>query len=148
MYQIISSGRSYALRIDISWWDGSSDYAEYLNFTIGSVLTDYQLNAEDYNGTMGDVLNSIYSISTHTANHRRFSTFDADHDNAQSNCASDFTGGWWYDWCYGIYLTGFYATEGKCPSFCFGACACSCSAYCNKESMIKYATMKIRPVIS
>ena len=42
-------------------------------------------------------------------NNQPFSTYDKENDNADYNCARDWGGGWWYNYCYGALLTGTYA---------------------------------------
>ena len=42
-------------------------------------------------------------------NNKQFSTFDRDNDESHfRNCAGDHGGGWWYNHCYGVLLTGRY----------------------------------------
>eukprot|EP00063_Salmo_salar_P004090 XP_013978925.1 PREDICTED: ficolin-1-like [Salmo salar] len=42
-------------------------------------------------------------------NHTRFSTKDRDNDNHQdSNCAKNYTGGWWFNACGDTNLNGRY----------------------------------------
>lgn len=36
----------------------------------------------------------------------QFSTFDADHDMSTGNCAANYKGGWWFNFCHGAFLNG------------------------------------------
>lgn len=49
------------------------------------------------------------SLSFH--NGKRFSTYDADHDTVEGNCAVTVHGAWWYQGCYHSNLNGPYATS-------------------------------------
>ncbi|CAL4242796.1 unnamed protein product [Meganyctiphanes norvegica] len=67
----------------------------------------YKLGVQDYSGDAG---NSF--IYHHDKN---FSTFDADNDIYDGNCAQRFKGGWWYGKCHesnlnGLYLSGSHSS--------------------------------------
>ena len=146
VYQILSNGRSYTLRIDITWWDGTSAYAQYSSFSLTSGLDFYRINVVGYSGTLGDVLVNPVTGKATIANGNAFTTFDSDHDLAAGNCALAYPGGWWFNLCWSIMLTGEYATGGVCAAPCASDCICHCSQVCSTFKMIKYATMKIMPI--
>ena len=147
VHQILSNGRSYALRIDITWWDGSSGYAEYSSFSLSSGLDFYRINVDGYSGTIGDVFVNPVNGKAAVVSGNAFTTFDSDHDLVGGgNCALAYPGGWWYNACWGIMLTGKYANDGTCPVTCPSDCVCHCSQVCRIFKMIKYTTMKFRPI--
>ena len=58
---------------------------------------------------VGDVL-EVQSIYT-PINNQQFSTKDRDNDNSDENpvsCAIKYAGGWWFNRCHNILLTGDY----------------------------------------
>ena len=142
----MSNGRSYTLRIDITWWDGTSGYAQYSSFSLAPGSNFYRLNVGGYSGTIGDVFAIKFKGQNTDNNGNAFTTFDSDHDNYWGNCAVAYPGGWWYNSCWGMVLTGKYATNGNCPAACGSDCYCQCSQVCNVFKMIKYATMKFMPI--
>uniref|UniRef100_A0A182J9C0 Fibrinogen C-terminal domain-containing protein n=1 Tax=Anopheles atroparvus TaxID=41427 RepID=A0A182J9C0_ANOAO len=70
--------------------EGSSVYAHYDSFQIGSEAEKYKLTVGNYLGTAGGD-----SLSYHNGN--KFSTFDQDNDEDDSNsCAKTYIGAWWF----------------------------------------------------
>ena len=107
VYQIVSgSGRAYSLRVDVTYFDGVSEYALYSKFSLGSAATFYTINVGGYSGTLSDIFNVRFSGDATVTNGMKFTTFDADHDNYWGNCAKLYPGGWWYNSCWGTMLTG------------------------------------------
>ncbi|XP_041959287.1 microfibril-associated glycoprotein 4-like [Alosa sapidissima] len=82
----------YELRVDMEDWEGGSAYARYLSFSIDSEGDGYAIHLDGYiNGGAGD--------SLYYANGWKFSTYDKDQDNRNSNCADDYDGGFWFNSC-------------------------------------------------
>ena len=67
---------------------------------IGDVSTEYVLTVGGYSGTAGD------SFGYHSG--MKFSTKDNDNDVRNDNCATRYTGAWWYNGCYYSNLNGQY----------------------------------------
>ena len=92
---------SNTLRVDLGDFEGNTAYANYSTFSISDGSTEYILTVGGYSGTAGD------SMFVH--NGMRFSTRDNDNDLwSEANCAQDFTGAWWYRYCYYSNLNGHY----------------------------------------
>ena len=89
-----------SLRVDLEHFNQSTRYAHYDTFSVGDVSAEYVLTVGGYYGTAGD------SLEIH--NGRRFSTKDNDNDVSSSNCATRFTGAWWYKSCHHSNLNGKY----------------------------------------
>ena len=58
-----SPARRYALRVDLTDFDGETRFAEYENFTIASVGDNYRLGVEGYSGNAG--LSVFYTSDMH-----------------------------------------------------------------------------------
>ncbi|KAL0191182.1 hypothetical protein M9458_013880, partial [Cirrhinus mrigala] len=68
--------------------------------------SDYALHVAPLSGDLPD------AMSNHTG--MKFSTKDRDNDNHdESNCARNYTGGWWFDACGDTNLNGRYALMRK-----------------------------------
>ncbi|XP_063961255.1 angiopoietin-related protein 7-like [Lytechinus pictus] len=91
------------LRIDMVDYDNNPFYAHYGSFSIGSTNTNYRIGFSSYTGTAGEGLDA--------ANGQDFSTYDNDHDDNWSNCASWCKGGWWYNDCYTSNLNGVHGLQ-------------------------------------
>ncbi|VDI17408.1 Hypothetical predicted protein [Mytilus galloprovincialis] len=99
MHSLTAQGR-YEMRIDLSDFDGNHAFAKYKDFKIGDASSKFKLTATGYNGTAGN------SLAHHNSN--AFSTKDMDNDNSKSNCATFYTGAWWFNSCTTSDLNGVY----------------------------------------
>ena len=68
----------------------------YVNFSVGSEAALYELSVTQ-TAASGD---GGFFQSEHDG--RAFSTFDADSDNAEQNCAENMNAGWWYNACFAM----------------------------------------------
>lgn len=98
---VLTNQKTYQLRIDFRDYEKGPYWAAYSTFRVGNEASDYALYLGDFTGNTTD------AFSYHHG--RSFSTKDRDNDLFSSgNCASQFTGGWWYDRCYDAHLNGFF----------------------------------------
>ena len=90
------------LRIDMEKYDGTHYVAKYSTFTVGSQADGYVLNVQGFSSTPSFV--DEFDIR---GNGMKFTTKDKDQDrNLEKNCATTFGGGWWYEFCHRVKLTG------------------------------------------
>ena len=68
----------------------------------------------------------------------QFSTYDADHDDANdTNCAQKWLGGWWYNQCFYAKFTGIYGeTVGMFAGVAW-------ENWLGEKKFLQYADMKI-----
>ncbi|XP_059546624.1 ficolin-3 isoform X3 [Myotis daubentonii] len=103
LHQLTLQG-TWELRVELEDFDGNRTFAHYGPFRLLGESDHYQLVLGKFlEGTAGD------SLSFH--NGKRFSTYDADHDTTEGNCAVTVHGAWWYEACYHSNLNGPYATS-------------------------------------
>ncbi|XP_031566447.1 myosin light chain kinase, smooth muscle-like [Actinia tenebrosa] len=88
------------LRIELEDWNAVKYFAKYGSFSIGPESDKYKLKVGSYSGDAGD------SMKYH--NNMFFTTKDQDNDKNSNNCASQYTGAWWYGACYDSNLNGKY----------------------------------------
>ncbi|XP_057697210.1 angiopoietin-related protein 3 [Corythoichthys intestinalis] len=90
----------YILRIDMEDWKEDKHWAEY-HFSLDGPSENYALNLSNYSG---DLIDAMANSSS-----KRFSTKDQKNGNPQvSNCARNYTGGWWFAGCGENNLNGRY----------------------------------------
>ncbi|XP_067111624.1 angiopoietin-1 [Osmerus mordax] len=103
---LLTSQRQYALRVELTDWDGHQAFSLYDRFYIGSEKHNYRLFLKSHSGTAG----RQSSLVIHGAD---FSTKDVDNDNCMCKCALLLTGGWWFDACGTSNLNGMYFMQGQ-----------------------------------
>ncbi|XP_037726832.1 angiopoietin-related protein 7-like [Drosophila subpulchrella] len=103
---VMTRERPHELYIKLGKVDGSTGYAHYDEFKIGSELESYVLSIGTYNGTVGD------SLDDHR--NQKFTTFDRNNNKYNYfNCPGDEWGGWWYKDCAHSRLNGKFYKEGR-----------------------------------
>ncbi|XP_055606083.1 microfibril-associated glycoprotein 4-like [Uranotaenia lowii] len=98
----LTFGAPHELLVVLEDWEGKRVEARYSEFAIDSEQKFYALSKlGTYSGTAGD------SLTPHK--NARFSTFDRDNDDLEnSNCATVYSGAWWYVKCHSSNLNGLY----------------------------------------
>uniref|UniRef100_A0A671RU82 Angiopoietin-1 n=3 Tax=Cyprinidae TaxID=7953 RepID=A0A671RU82_9TELE len=103
---ILTNQKQYALRVELTDWDGHQAFSQYDSFHIDSEKHNYRLFLKSHSGTAG----RQSSLAIHGAD---FSTKDMDNDNCTCKCALMLSGGWWYDACGPSNLNGVYYRQGQ-----------------------------------
>nr|XP_058970231.1 ryncolin-1-like [Pocillopora verrucosa] len=98
----LTNQRQHKMRIEIENFNGNWCWAEYENFTVSGEDDGFRLQSlGSYTGSCIDAFS--YNVGA------PFSTKDKDADsNANSNCAVDHQGAWWYKNCTYCNLNGKY----------------------------------------
>ncbi|TNN56155.1 Angiopoietin-2 [Liparis tanakae] len=78
--------RSYQLRIQLSDWEGNSEFSQYDQFSLQGEAQNYRIHLKGFSGTAG----KISSIGQPGSD---FSTKDADNDKCVCKCSQLTTGG-------------------------------------------------------
>ncbi|XP_058828836.1 microfibril-associated glycoprotein 4-like isoform X1 [Topomyia yanbarensis] len=98
---LFTSTRKHEIMFDLMDFKGTSIYAIYKAFLIGSEAEGYAIKELGmFNGNYGD------SFEYHKG--MKFTTFDRDNDEHKINCAVLHHGAWWYRSCYKSNLNGKY----------------------------------------
>jgi ficolin len=108
---LLTSGKSYRLRVDLEDWAGKKIYAEYSNFHVANETSNYKMSflAGSFKGNTGDAMSGAVKGVKYSHNGMKFTTIDKDNDNnAGANCATAFHGGWWYNSCHSFNPNGQY----------------------------------------
>ncbi|KAH9509864.1 hypothetical protein Btru_045447 [Bulinus truncatus] len=95
----ITSNGTYELRVDFEF-NQTKYYAKYSTVNISNECDGYRLLVSGYSGNAGD--------SLAFQNGMKFSTFDRDQDSVAENCAVQYQGGWWYNYCHHSNLNGLW----------------------------------------
>nr|XP_058944598.1 microfibril-associated glycoprotein 4-like [Pocillopora verrucosa] len=127
----LTARSSDKLRVDLEDFHGKTAFAEYSSFSVASERAKYLLGLGVYSGTAGD------SLSHHRGS--PFTTKDRDNDAYSGNCASTYTGAWWYKKCHYSNLNGLYMNnknDGKGMAWYH---------WKKNYKSVKRSEMKIRP---
>ncbi|XP_070764935.1 angiopoietin-related protein 3 [Enoplosus armatus] len=89
----------YILRIDLEDWKEEKHWAEY-RFSLEGPSKDYTLHVSDFSCDLPDAMANSTGM--------RFSTKDRNDNRRNSNCARNYTGGWWFNACGETNLNGKY----------------------------------------
>ncbi|KAH8260271.1 hypothetical protein KR026_008550, partial [Drosophila bipectinata] len=109
----ITKSRKHELYISLGKVDGSTDFAKFDDFRIGSEKDSYPLESVgNCTGYAGDSLKAHLKM--------KFTTFDRDNDLHQGNCAQMNGGGWWYFSCAYSHLNGWFYKDGKMKNNLYG----------------------------
>ncbi|CAN9508842.1 unnamed protein product [Ophioblennius macclurei] len=137
LYQLTKEG-SYELRVVLDDFEGNCVHAEYSSFSVDAECDGYALHVSGFkDGGAGD------SLTHH--NGMKFSTFDTDNDNSDTDCAKRFTGAWWYNACYASNPTGVYRWGPVSERF---SNAVVWSHWKGYSYSLRAVTMMFRPVSS
>lgn len=96
-------------------------FAEYAKFSVGEPEDSYRLHVADYmaHSTAGDSL--ILNSDIGNLSEMMFTTKDVDNDLSKENCATEYSGGWWYRKCFHANLNAAYPPHdiqyGNCGDF-------------------------------
>ncbi|XP_053864493.1 fibrinogen-like protein 1-like protein [Malaclemys terrapin pileata] len=117
----ITKQKVYQVRFVIHDSSGTMKYADYNLFGLEDESKGYRLRLGSYTGTAGDAMTSNNPSTVH--DNMKFSTKDLDQDTNSGNCASSYSGGWWYSACYSVRLN----VKGSITwgSICSGNCQAS-----------------------
>ncbi|XP_035669613.1 microfibril-associated glycoprotein 4-like [Branchiostoma floridae] len=134
---LLTTRKSYKLKIVLDDWSGATKFAEYSTFWVSGEGDGYRLHVSGYSGNAGDSM--AYS------NGHRFSTVDRDNDAYSSTHCSQARGqgGWWFGGCSFSYLNGRYL--GNCGSSCPRLQGVLWVHWRGLRYSLKSVTMKIRP---
>ncbi|KPU74309.1 uncharacterized protein Dana_GF26769 [Drosophila ananassae] len=103
---LITKSRQHELLIRLGKVDGSTSFALYDDFRIGSEEKSYPLESIEYSkGDAGDSLEYLKNM--------KFSTFDRDNDISDLNYADLNGGGWWFKDGSHSSLNGIFIKDGK-----------------------------------
>ena len=127
----LTKRKNMMIRFDLEDFSGKKVYAEYKLFYIDGERSDYRLHVKSYSGTAGD------SFTHHDG--MPFSTKDR---GRSRNCATTYTGAWWYRGCHRSNLNGKYL-KGKHSSYANGINWYHFKGY---HYSLKKTEMKVRPL--
>ncbi|XP_018013872.1 techylectin-5B [Hyalella azteca] len=98
---VLTNQKAYRLAVDMVDFEKGAFAASYSSFRVGNEASFYALDLGEFKGNTTD------AFSYHHG--RPFTSNDRDNDlYGAGNCASYFSGGWWYENCYDAHLNGVY----------------------------------------
>lgn len=134
----------------LTWWnnndilfelhllDGRQFYPMYDEFKVGDEASDYTLTVGNRVETdYGDTADYNRYQNFEYQNQKRFST----KDRKTSSCSDKYSGGWWFNNCYKVYLNGIYG-ENSNHGICWDSITHSSDG--SIVSSFIYTTMMIR----
>ncbi|KFB49728.1 hypothetical protein ZHAS_00018381 [Anopheles sinensis] len=129
----LTSAQKHELIVEMKDYNGSSAYAKYDHFEVGTEAQNFALKIGNYNGTAGDSLNYNQGME--------FSTEDRDNDNHRSlHCAEYHKGPWWHNVCTFANLNGPYENVTASDKAMFW------HDFKNDKRAMVYTTMMLRPI--
>ena len=99
--------KSNTLGIKIKWFDGITKSMSYKGLNIGHEGDKYKLSLATDSGINDGLLPKH--------NNQKFTTYDQDNDNYDTNCAVKYYGAWWYNGCHYSNLNGRYYPTASIP---------------------------------
>lgn len=121
------------LRVDLEDFSGEKRWAKYEYFYLKDESFDYEMDLGEYSGTAGD------SLTIHKG--QKFTTKDHDKDLNGGNCATIFSGAWWYNNCHSSNLNGL-PHEGNHTSYADGI---NWFEYKGHHYSLKMTSLSLRP---
>ncbi|XP_033639019.1 ryncolin-2-like [Asterias rubens] len=131
----LTGSGQWQLRVDIEDWQSNTTWASYGEFAVTGDKYTLQVGSYDAQSPAGD------SMAHH--NGHSFTTKDQDNDAKSFNCAEQWEGAWWYNYCFRANLNGKYYPQGHVP-FGHGIQWVIRKGY---EYSHKKSSMKIRQVL-
>ncbi|XP_043942854.1 microfibril-associated glycoprotein 4-like [Protopterus annectens] len=137
---LLTLKRLFELRVDLEDFERNKVFAKYAQFSISSMAINgeeegYRLFVTGFtDGGAGDALTGMSGA--------KFSTYDHDQDSSSGNCASQYSGAFWYTSCHCANLNGRYLT-GSHVSYANGVNWCKWKGY---YYSVKISEMKMRQV--
>ncbi|CAH1224818.1 ANGPTL1 [Branchiostoma lanceolatum] len=134
---LLTTQKSYTLRIDMSDWEGESRFAVYSTFRVSGESDGYRLTIYGFTGDVEDYM--AYN------NRQQFSTVDRDNDVHSVHCSQVYggQGGWWFRACSFSNLNGRY--QGNCGGSCIVGQDVVWANWRGFSYSLKSVSMKIRP---
>ena len=138
LIHVMTANGAHELRVDLENWDGLKVQAYYGNFQVASETDKFRLTIGNFlGGSAGDGLSEV--------NNQFFTTKDADNDiHATSNCATDYTSGFWYNACFKVNPNGIYRPSSVTDGYAQGIVWLPWKDY---RYSLKVTEMKFRPVV-
>ncbi|XP_062597602.1 fibroleukin-like [Saccostrea cucullata] len=110
---LLTKEKNTSLYISITLQNGTKLYEIYDRFSVSDETENYKLYlARPATGTLGDRMLDT-GIPQYDLSEMYFTTRDRDNDKySYGNCAVDWQGGWWFNFCHHAYLTGPWSSPG------------------------------------